>query len=213
MPTLTTKKIRKIRQGRLKAGGSLSDSRSSSSRWLMVAYDLPTEPSKFRVKVWRDLKSQGGLYPEMSFCILPNTERVLRKLDEVRSEITKVGKVLVLQTEGFTQLDNKSLLSMIRDQTERQYAEILEECQEFLDEIKSNIAQDVFKDEEIQELDKSLESLNRWFEETQSLDTQKLPSKARFGVKQLLRKCQRELDDYAAIVEKGDKKNRSRSLQ
>ncbi|MCL5067103.1 MAG: hypothetical protein M1368_01965 [Thaumarchaeota archaeon] len=149
----------------------------------------------------------------MSFCILPNTERVLRKLDEVRSEITKVGKVLVLQTEGFTQLDNKSLLSMIRDQTERQYAEILEECQEFLDEIKSNIAQDVFKDEEIQELDKSLESLNRWFEETQSLDTQKLPSKARFGVKQLLRKCQRELDDYAAIVEKGDKKNRSRSLQ
>ena len=156
MPTLTTKKIRKIRQGRLKAGDSLSDSRSSSSRWLMVAYDLPTEPSKFRVKVWRDLKSQGGLYPEMSFCILPNTERVLRKLDEVRSEITKVGKVLVLQTEGFTQLDNKSLLSMIRDQTERQYAEILEECQEFLDEIKSNIAQDVFKDEEIQELDKSL---------------------------------------------------------
>ena len=148
----------------------------------------------------------------MSFCILPNTEKVTRKLDEIRSDITKVGKVLVLQTEGFTQQDNKSLLSMIRDQTERQYAEILEECQEFLDEIKSNIAQGVFKDEEIQELDKSLESLNRWFEETQSLDTQKLPSKARSGVKQLLRKCQLELDDYAAIVEKGDKMNRSKSL-
>lgn len=213
MPNLITRRNRKAGQLRINTRGSLSDDQSRSSRWLMVAYDLPTEPSKFRVKVWRDLKSQGGLYPEMSFCILPNTEKVLRKLEDVRSEITKVGKVLVLQTEGFAQQDNKFLLSMINDQTERQYAEILEECQEFLDEIKSNIAQGVFKDEEIQELDKSLESLNRWFEETQGLDTQKLPSKARLGVNQLLGKCQRELDDYAAMVEKRSKKNRPRSLR
>ncbi|MDG6905596.1 MAG: hypothetical protein JRN20_07420 [Nitrososphaerota archaeon] len=210
---MTSKKIRKTGRLRIRAKTSLDDAQSRSGRWLMVAYDLPTEPSKFRVKVWRDLKSQGGLYPEMSFCILPNTEKVLRKLDEVRSEISKVGNVLVLQTEGFTRQDNKSLLSMIRDQTERQYAEILEECQEFLDEIKSNIAQGVFKDEEIQELDKSLESLNRWFEETHSLDAQKLPSKTRLRVKQLLEKCQRELDDYAAMVEKRSKKNRPKSLR
>ena len=170
-------------------------------RWLIVAYEVPNEPSKFRVKVWRDLKSCGALYPQMSFCFLPFSPNVHTRLEEMRSELGKVGKMLVLQTKGQTDSDTKFLQWLMNDQTDRQYLEILEECQEFLDEIKSNLAQKVFKDEEIQELDESLEGLNRWFGKTKSFDKQK-SSASRSRVKQLLERCQKELDSYAAQVEK-----------
>ena len=97
-------------------------------KWLIVAYDVPTEPSKFRVKVWRDLKSQGGLYPQMSFCILPHSPTIMPKLDETKSEVGEVGKMLVLQAEGFSHSDNEFLRRLMNDQTDRQYLEILEEC-------------------------------------------------------------------------------------
>ena len=182
------------------------------NQWLIIAYDVPNVPSKFRVKVWRDLKSQGGLYPQMSFCILPYTQNMLPKLEEIKSEVGKVGKMLILQTKGFAQGDNNFLQSLMNDQTERQYLEILEECQEFLDEIKSNIAQKVLKDEEIQELDESLEGLNRWFAKIQSFDKQK-SSKDKLKVKQLLGRCQKELDNYAARIEARKKREQKTSSQ
>ncbi len=174
-------------------------------KWVIVAYDVPNEPSKFRVKVWRDLKSQGGLYPQMSFCILPYSPNLMSKLDDIRSEVGNVGKMLVLQTKGLTQSDNKFLQWLMNDQSERQYLEILEECQEFLDEIKSNIRKRVFKDEEIQELDESLHGLRLWFDKTVSLDTQK-SSDAKSRVKEMLGECQKALDDYAGQIEIRKKK-------
>ncbi len=178
---------------------------SGPNQWLIVAYDVPNEPSKFRVKVWRDLKSQGGLYPQMSFCILPYSQDMLEKLEPIKSEVERVGSMIILQSQALTPNDKKFLRNLLNDQTERQYLEILEECQEFLDEVKSNIAQKVFKDEEIQELDESLEGLNRWFAKIQSFDWQK-SSKQKAKVKQLLLRCQKELDDYAAQIEARKKK-------
>jgi hypothetical protein len=169
-------------------------------KWLLVAYDVPNEPSKSRVKVWRDLKSHGGLYPQMSFCIIPYTSSVLTKLDQMKSEVEKVGKMLMLEIEGFSQSDKEFLQQLMNEQTERQYLEILEECQEFLDEIKSNIRKRVFKEEEIQELDESLEGLRRWFGKVRAFDMQK-SSEAMQKVREELEKCQKSLDDYASDVE------------
>ena len=193
-----------------KQSNKTTSTRSSHLRpekWLMVAYEVPNEPSKFRVKVWRDLKSQGALYPPMSFCVLPYSPNIMPKLREIRSEVADIGSFLVLQAKGFEQPDEKLLKSLMIKQTESQYRELLEECQEFLDEIKSNINQKVFKDEEIQELDESLDGLKRWFGKIQSLDKQDDSPRVRSMVKQLLDRCHKELDSYAAKVEKR-KKNR-----
>lgn len=197
------------RKTRRRMEESLQNQEAESRKWLVVAYEAPNEPSKFRVKVWRDLKSQGGLYPQMSFCILPYAPSAISKLKEIRSGLDKVGKMLVLETNGFSMSDSRLLEKMMRDQTERQYLEIYEECQEFLDEIKSNLKNKVFKDEEIQELDESLEGLNHWLEKTRSLDTQ-ASSDARSKVREILDRCAKALDDYAAQVEmRKEKRQRS----
>ena len=184
---------------------SLSKIGGKESKWLVVAYDVPNEPSKFRVKVWRDLKSQGALYPQMSFCILPFSRSMISELQSIRSDLGTVGKMLVLETEGFSKSDNEFLKQMVNDQTERQYLEILEECQEFLDEIKSNIKNGVFKDEEVQELDESLDGLRRWFDKTVSLDRQR-SSDAKSKVKEILSRCANALYDYTGQVEMRKKK-------
>lgn len=147
----------------------------------------------------------------MSFCIVPFSGKTPEDLDKFRSQVGRVGKMLVLQTRGLTPEDDKLLRDLLNDQSERQYIEIQEECQEFLDEIKSNISKKVLKDEEIQELDASLDGLRRWFDKTRSLDMQQ-SSKERQKVKRDLEACQRELDAYAALVE-SRKKTRQRSIE
>jgi DNA repair exonuclease SbcCD nuclease subunit len=168
--------------------------------WLIVAYDVPNEPSKYRVKMWRDLKSSGGLYPQLSFCLLPYLPDTISKLEKLRTEVQDVGKMLILQANGITKSDSQALIQMINEQTERQYLEILEECQEFQDEIKSNIHKKVFTDEEIQELEESLEGLNRWFEKIVSFDVQKV-SKTKPKVRKMLEACKKTLDSYTSLVE------------
>jgi DNA repair exonuclease SbcCD nuclease subunit len=173
---------------------------NKNDKWLIVAYDVPYEPSKFRVKVWRDLKSQGGLYPQMSFCILPYSTKTVSKIEEVKTEIENVGKMLLLQTEEITESDNRHLHELMSEQSQRQYLEILEEGQEFLDEVKSNRRNNIYREEEIKELDESLEGLRKWFDKTFSVDRQKT-SLARSKVKEMLVRCQKHLDKYAAEVE------------
>jgi len=44
------------------------------SSWVVILYDVPYEPSKLKVRVWREFKKLGAIYPQMSLCILPNND-------------------------------------------------------------------------------------------------------------------------------------------
>lgn len=174
--------------------------RTKSDEWLIVAYEVPYKPSKFRVKMWRDLTSRGGLYTQMSFCILPYSTKNVSKLQVIRKDVASVGKMLLLRTEEMTESDNIYLRELMNKQSERQYLEILEEGQEFLDEVKSNRRNNVYREEEIKELDESMEALHKWYDKTVLIDMQKT-SPARSKVKELLVRCQKNLDTYATEVE------------
>jgi len=53
------------------------------SSWVVILYDVPSEPSKLKVRVWREFKKLGAIYPQMSLCILPNNDENIVKLDEI----------------------------------------------------------------------------------------------------------------------------------
>ena len=47
------------------------------SSWVVILYDVPYEPSKLKVRVWREFKKLGAIYPQMSLCILSNNMKIL----------------------------------------------------------------------------------------------------------------------------------------
>ncbi|MDG6920477.1 MAG: hypothetical protein JRN59_03015 [Nitrososphaerota archaeon] len=134
-----------------------------AEKWIVVAYDLPNEPSKLRVKAWRNLKKLGALYPQVSLCILPNTPQVRKEIDQFRSEFRKHGAILAMNANALEAPDSDVLSRMFQDDRRKQFEEIYEECQEFLDEISENLANKKITYEETDELEQILESLERWY--------------------------------------------------
>ena len=62
-----------------------------SPRWLLLAHQLPTRPSKARVKTWRRLQQLGAVAARNSVYVLPNTEACREDFEWLRSEIVALG--------------------------------------------------------------------------------------------------------------------------
>lgn len=176
-----------------------SRTKGKGPEWLIVAYEVPYQPSKFRVKVWRDLTSLGGLYTKMSFCILPYSSQAVSRVRSIKSE-GAIEKMLILQSSKVTPTDNKHLRKIMHEHNERQYVEILEKCNEFIHDLVSKRQTNITKDEELKNLQESLDTLHQWFEKVQSLDKRRTPARERLKVKRLLNRCEKELNALSSQI-------------
>ena len=87
---------------------------------------------------------------------------------------------------------------MFREERDKQYEEILEECQEFIDEINHNIDKRKTTSNEAEEMEESLEGLRRWFDRIKSLDwVEKAAAAGR--VENLLEKCEHTMDKFTEL--------------
>jgi hypothetical protein len=168
------------------------------SSWLVICYNAPSNPSKLKVRLWRDLKRIGAHYPQMSVCIVPDNRENRKSLNGIQRGIAKDLRLVMLQSKGVTEKDQQQLLQIFRIDRDRQYDEILEECQEFIDEIKLNIDNKKTFQEEVEEMEEVLDGLKRWLEKVKSIDWVDKPE-ASLRVENLLVKCQEAMDHFAEL--------------
>ena len=168
------------------------------SSWVVILYDVPYEPSKLKVRVWREFKKLGAIYPQMSLCILPNNDENIVKLDEIFRLILSEGKFIKITTNELDKNEHDKLLEMYRKERDKQYDEIVEECQEFIDENNLNIKNNKFTQEEVDEMEEVLDGLYRWFGKALSLDWIDESPKI-LQLRELLKKCQESMDNFAEL--------------
>jgi len=168
------------------------------SSWVVILYDVPSEPSKLKVRVWREFKKLGAIYPQMSLCILPNNDENIVKLDEIFRLILSEGKFIKITTNELDKNEHDKLLEMYRKERDKQYDEIVEECQEFIDENNLNIKNNKFTQEEVDEMEEVLDGLYRWFGKALSLDWIDESPKI-LQLRELLKKCQESMDNFAEL--------------
>ena len=166
-----------------------------ADRWIVVAYDLPNEPSKLRVRAWRNLKKLGALYPPVSLCILPNTPQARKEVGQFRSEFKEHGTVLVMSADALDGQDSGVLSRMFQEDRRKQFEEIYEECQEFLDEISENLANKKITYEETDELEQTLESLERWYKSVREKGYGRAKDSSKLET--MLSRCKRALASFA----------------
>jgi hypothetical protein len=169
--------------------------KSREGSWIIVAYDLPSDPSKLRVRAWRDFKKVGGLYPSVSLCILPDTPSNRREVKTLKSDFGRFGTILTLHAGPLARDDDRILVGMFLEDRRKQYEEILEECQEFLDEIEENLGNKKVTYEETDELEQALEGLEKWYRDVREKGHGNERDAAKVGA--LLKKCRAELADFA----------------
>jgi hypothetical protein len=170
-------------------------------RWLLLIYRVPSQPSRLRVAVWRDLKRLGALYLQQAVCVLPDVSDVRSRLEEVRRRIDEMdgGKTIFLELDSVTDDVRQQLVDGFQANSAKEYAEIVEECEtKFFKEIEFERFRENYTFEEAEEIRQDLEKLRRWLAKIESRDW--LGADGRSKAHEKVAECERLMDEFEADV-------------
>lgn len=167
--------------------------------WTLITYRLPSDSSRARVAVWREVRRSGALHLQQSVVAFPDAEGFAEAVARFRALVTEVGgETLALRAEPLEGSDHGQLVEAWNAARGAEYAELASECAKFLAEIDHEFEIEKFTDAELLEEEAELEKLQRWHHRVASRDVHAAPGgeEARDG----LRQASDALERYSAAV-------------
>lgn len=145
---------------------------ATPATWLLLIYRVPTDSSRARVAVWRDLKRMGAFYLQQAVCVLPDRAPVRAKVEGIRTMLDDLGgSSTFLTLSNLDEATSTEFVAGFRNQSEREYAEIVEECEtKFFKEIEFERFRENYTFEEAEEIRQDLEKLKRWLTKVEDRD-------------------------------------------
>lgn len=105
-----------------------------SIKWLALGYNLPANPSKNRVYVWRKLKEFGAEYYRAGVAILPLSRQSMNQFRFLCEKIRAMdGEASLTQMVFIDKKDEQEMVERFRHQVLEELRSIKEECQNFSD--------------------------------------------------------------------------------
>ncbi len=166
--------------------------------WLVFVYKVPSEPSRYRVQVWRKIKATGAVYLQNSVCILPSCREHEQEFRRLRHEIVEEcgGEAYLFKCEHIGSPD--VLAELFNRSRDEEYAEVIHRCREFLAELEEETANRHFTFAELEENEEDLQKLEGWYTKVKKRDFFGSPLGAE--VANLLAECRARLDTFANHV-------------
>ena len=101
--------------------------------WLALSYNIPINPSKVRVYVWRKLKEFGAEYLRQGVALLPNTAQNFQQLSALAKRIRELGgEASLLELRFSDPADELAMTARFRQQTREEYTQLLADCADAL---------------------------------------------------------------------------------
>jgi hypothetical protein len=173
---------------------------SVPEQWLMLIYRVPSDSSRARVAVWRDLKRLGGLYVQQAVCVLPDVPDVRSRLEKVRARIDELGGSNIFLTLREIEDDaRQTFVDGFRANSAKEYDEIIEECDtKFVKEIEFERFRENYTFEEAEEIRQDFEKLRRWLARVEERDW--MGADGRDIARQRVAACEELLEQFEAEV-------------
>ncbi|MGI8438968.1 MAG: Chromate resistance protein ChrB [Thermoleophilaceae bacterium] len=131
--------------------------------WTLITYRLPSEPSRARVAVWREVRRSGALHLQQSVVAFPDVEGFAEAVARFRALVSEVGgESLAVRAEPLEDPDHSQLLQAWNAARDAECAELASECGKFLAEIDHEFEIEKFTDAELEEEEAELDKLERW---------------------------------------------------
>jgi hypothetical protein len=144
--------------------------------WVVLIYRLPSNDSRARVAVWRELRRSGALHVQQSVVAVPDAEAFAGDIERLREVIGEVGgQVTALRGEPLAGGDDERLLAAWNEARDAEYRELAGECAKFLAEIEHEFQIEKFTLAELDEEEAELEKLQRWQQRIRRLDIHEAP--------------------------------------
>jgi hypothetical protein len=182
-----------------RSGPSSLEAVSTRLQWLMVLVQLPPQPSKYRVAVWRELRRGAAVPVAAGAWAVPAVAAFQPFLDRAAALCREGGGTFTVMDVVPHDADGEALL---RDAFAAarldEWAEFDGDCGKFEDEIAREIAKEKFTFAELEEEEQSLDRLRRWYRDLKRRDVLELPQAD--AAADRVRQCEGVLEDYATRV-------------
>ncbi len=100
---------------------------AGKTRWLILIYHLPRDPSRHRVAVWRRLKALGAVYLQDGAAVLPEDAVTREQLEWLQLRIREAGGEATLwEALPNTVAEDRSLVEEFRTSREAAYKRLIE---------------------------------------------------------------------------------------
>lgn len=100
------------------------------SRWVLLVYRLPREPSRHRVAVWRKLRDLGALYLQDGVAALPEDAVTREQLEWLQLRAREAGGEATLwEARPGTLAEEAELVGAFRSSREKAYRAIIAEAE------------------------------------------------------------------------------------
>lgn len=167
--------------------------------WIVCCYTVPSDTSRHRVAVWRELRKIGAVSPQQAVWVLPNRSQSRHALDRVQQLVANAGgEIVLLKGEALDDATQTRLETLYVDAREEEFREFLVECERFVKEIAKEIAKGKLTTAELDEEEQSYERLVRWHRDIQARALYPAPSAA--TAERRLKECEAAISDYAERV-------------
>src|SRR5579884_2159976 len=112
--------------------------------WLLLIYVVPSQPSRKRAYVWRELKRLGGVYLRDGVAILPRRPDLEERLQVVADRIVEFeGSADLVLSPRFAADRDEALIERFRDDRLEEYRELHHACVRFLRDVLIEVDADV----------------------------------------------------------------------
>lgn len=171
--------------------------------WLMLIYTVPSQPSRKRAYVWRELKRLGAIYLRDGVALLPDSDGRCEQLETVaRRIVDEEGSADLIVAPRFPPERETELIE--RFQTERlaEYQELYHACVRFLRDVLHDVDAEEFGFPGVENLESELGRLHRWQEQIAGRDYFGAPGRNR--VQEILLKCDRAFERFTTTASAQD---------
>lgn len=176
--------------------------------WLMLIYKVPAEPNRKRLSIWRKIKALGAVYLQNGVCVLPPVDDHLRRLKMIENEIAQSGgEAILLNATGFDTAQSDRIVARFTAERDEAYAEFIERCEGFEDEIRRESEAGKFTYAELEENDEDLKKLRTWLEKIRKLDF--FEASRGSEAEEKLARCAQLLDSFADQVFEAQEENQA----
>jgi hypothetical protein len=169
-------------------------------RYVLLIYQVPSQPSGARVGVWRELKKMGALYLQQSVCILPELDALLATLQKITERIAEHGgNYHLLPLNELSQEEETKIIDGFIAQSNLQYDEIIENCEvNFSKEIEFETFRQNFTYAEAEEIGQELDKIRRWYERVIERDW--FGAAQQEVAKKSIERCVKQLEEFEEKV-------------
>jgi hypothetical protein len=165
--------------------------------WLLLIYRVPPEPTRLRSTVWRRIKSLGAIYLQNSVAALPASPAAERSLRKLRREILDMSGTAVLLSCAVL-AGEAEVRNMFQAARNDEYEEIVDKCEDFLQQVQKEYAENHFTYAELEENEVDLVKLRNWFAKIVERDV--FGADGRAATERAIEACEQSLEAYAARV-------------